>query len=66
MRRTPGSHEPNNKNRSSKHLSCMTGYRPIIRTLSNAALAEMQGAEAKREIERRKRKNEKKGSKGTK
>lgn len=38
MIRTPGSHTPNVKNRSSKHLIPLTKHRPIVRCVSNAQL----------------------------
>jgi len=40
MRRLPGSHAPNIKNRSSKQLGwlCGPGHKPVYRSLSNAAL----------------------------
>jgi len=40
MRRLPGSHDPNNKNRSSKHLNLLTGLRPAIRSKSNKYLSD--------------------------
>lgn len=63
MRRLPGSHEPNNKNRSSKQLAWLTKITPIWRCMNNAELSKTPGAGAKKEIERRKKKNEKKAGK---
>lgn len=61
MTRAPGSHPPNIKNRSSKHLIKLTKVKSIFRSMSNAALAEYSHfSDAKREIERRKKKNAKK------
>lgn len=40
MRRLPGSHPANIKNRSSKHLSLLIGHRPAVRSASNATLEE--------------------------
>ena len=56
MRRIPGSHAPNIKNSSSKHLSVFTKYRPIVRCVSGEMLqqwanANVKGASA--EIKRR-------------
>lgn len=41
MRRLPGSHAPNSKNRSSKNLTWMTKIRPAIRSLNNATVREL-------------------------
>ena len=61
MVRAPGSHPPNIKNRSSKHLIKLTKVKSIFRSMNNAALAEYSHfSDAKREIERRKKKNAKK------
>lgn len=65
MRRLPGSHEPNNKNRSSKHLGWLTKIKPIVRCMRNGELEETPGPAAKKEIERRKKLREKKSSKAT-
>lgn len=59
MRRIPGSHEPNARNRSSKHLTPLTKVRSIFRCMSNAALAEMNCKGAAKERARRAKKNEK-------
>ena len=53
MVRVPGSHAPNAKNRSSKHLIKFTKCKPAVRSMSNAALAEFNTAEARKEIKRR-------------
>ena len=63
MRRLPGSHEPNNKNRSSKHLGWLTKMKSPYRSMSNEALATMNDKEAIAERTRRARKNEKKAAK---
>lgn len=70
MRRLPGSHAPNIKNRSSKHLSWLTGIRPIYRSMSKAALEEIMKADSKnrhnayyaaqKELARRQKKRDKK------
>ena len=61
MVRAPGSHPPNIKNRSSKHLICLTKHKSIYRSMSNEALAAYNSFyEARKEIERRKKKNAKK------
>ena len=67
MRRIPGSHVPNIKNRSSKHLAAFTKLRPIYRSLSNAALEEMakgdgkhKNYDAEKELNRRRKKRDKK------
>ena len=46
MRRLPGSHVPNIRNRSSKHLGWLTGIKPVYRTMSGARLQEIVNAEA--------------------
>lgn len=64
MVRLPGSHEPNNKNRSSKHLGWLTKIRPIVRCLSNEALrsfANNGNREATKELNRRDNKRQKHG-----
>lgn len=63
MRRLPGSHEPNNRNRSSKHLDWLTGIKPVYRSMSNAELAATNGMAAKNEIDRRKKLREKRNGK---
>ena len=64
MIRVPGSHVPNIKNRSSKHLICMTKIRPAVRSMSNAALNALGSSEARAEIQRRQKKREKRDVKG--
>ena len=63
MRRLPGTHVPNIKNRSSKHLSWLTGFKPAVRSMSNAMLNEMSGKDAANERRRRLKKQEKKDMK---
>lgn len=63
MRRLPGSHPANIKNRSSKHLGCLTGHKPAVRSMSNAALSEYNTDEARAEIRRRNKKHEKQDAK---
>lgn len=60
MVRIPGEHAPNSKNRSSKHLIPLTKCKPVVRSLSNAALAEYNTKAAQAEKARRKRKHDKK------
>ena len=67
MRRLPGSHAPNIKNRSSKQLSWLTGMKPIYRSLASAVLEEMakgdgkhKSYEAEKELTRRRKKRDKK------
>lgn len=60
MVRIPGSHVPNIKNRSSKHLICLTKCKSIYRSMSNAALAECKNPDAQKEENRRAKKNSKK------
>lgn len=60
MVRTPGSHAPNIKNRSSKHLIPLTKHKSIYRSMSNAALAECKDSAARKEENRRAKKNLKK------
>ena len=67
MVRIPGSHAPNIKNRSSKHLIPLTKCRSFFRTLSNAALEEMakgdgknRNYDAQKELNRRQKKRDKK------
>jgi len=62
MRRLPGSHAPNCKNRSSKHLCMLLGQKPAIRSVNNNALQEMANnkcVEAMDELARRHRKSKK-------
>lgn len=60
MTRAPGEHVPNIKNRSSKHLICLTKMKPIVRSLSNEALNKMKGDnEAIKELHRREKKHAK-------
>jgi len=59
MRRLPGEHAPNAKNRSSKHLTWLTKVRPLVRSLSNEALANTNCDGAANEIARRARNSEK-------
>lgn len=63
MRRIPGSHTPNIKNRSSKHLSWLTKMKPIVRSMNNEELAKSKLPEAHKELIRRQKKNEKKDTK---
>lgn len=62
MRRLPGGHEPNNKNRSSKQYTWLTKLRPIVRCVNNTILTEwsninIEGAHA--ELKRRQAKHAK-------
>ena len=41
MRRIPGTHVPNIKNRSSKHLSWFTKIKPVERSMSNEQLKDL-------------------------
>ena len=73
MRRLPGTHPTNIRNRSSKHLSlCGVGHKPVVRSASNAALEEMAKPdkkgrtmclEAEHELTRRCKKRAKKEAK---
>lgn len=63
MRRIPGGHEPNNRNRSSKHLVSMTKCKPAVKSMSNAALSELNCAVARKELKRRADKQAKKDAK---
>jgi hypothetical protein len=63
MVRVPGEHAPNVKNRSSKHLICMTKHRPIVRSMNNAALNALGSSEARAELHRRQKKREKREAK---
>ena len=60
MVRTPGSHMPNIKNRSSKHFIPLTKQKSVYRSMSNAALAECKDSAARKEENRRAKKNSKK------
>ena len=60
MVRTSGSHMPNIKNRSSKHLIPLTKQKSAYRSMSNAALAECKDSAARKEEARRVKKHEKK------
>lgn len=64
MVRVPGSHAPNAKNRSSKHLIKFTKCKPAVRSMSNAALAEYNTTEAHKELKRRNDKRAKREAKG--
>ena len=66
MRRTPGGHVPNIKNRSSKHLACMTKCKPAVRSMSNAALDQMNTKAASMEKKRRAEKKAKRDAKAAK
>lgn len=60
MRRVSGSHAPNSKNRSSKHLSLLMGYKNVYRSMNNAMLRELSGGEdwsARKEMNRRAKKS---------
>jgi len=63
MRRLPGSHEPNNKNRSSKHLGWLAKMKPAIRSLSTESLNAMVGKDVQKELARRRDKKAKKDMK---
>ena len=74
MRRLPGSHIPNIRNRSSKHLGwlCGIGHKPAVKSASGAALEEMARGnkngkykcwEAEKELKRRHDKRAKKEDK---
>ena len=70
MVRIPGSHPPNVKNRSSKHLIPLTKVKPAVRSMSNAALEEMAKGDGKhrclvaeKELNRRRNKRAKKEAK---
>ncbi len=60
MIRIPGSHAPNIKNRSSKHLIKLTKMKSALRSMSNEALAAMKDPEARKEENRRAKKSTKK------
>lgn len=63
MTRIPGSHEPNCKNRSSKHLRWFTGRKSAVRSMSNEMLNRpydgLMAKEIRREIARRNNKKAK-------
>ena len=63
MVRVPGEHAPNVKNRSSKHLICLTKVRPIVRSMSNEALKAWFSSEARTELNRREKKRAKREGK---
>ena len=63
MVRVPGEHAPNVKNRSSKHLICLTKIRPIVRSMSNEALNALSSSEARAELNRRAKKRAKREGK---
>ena len=63
MVRTPGGHAPSIKNRSSKHLIPLTKQKSIYRSMSNAALAECKDSAARKEENRREKKNPNKNPK---
>lgn len=66
MVRIPGSHAPNIKNRSSKHLIPLTKCKSAYRSMSNTALEEMvkdtknKNWNAQAELNRRQKKHDKK------
>ena len=60
MVRIPGSHAPNIKNRSSKHLIPLTKQKSVYRSMSNAALAECKDPAARKEENRREKRRAKK------
>lgn len=63
MRRLPGTHPANIRNRSSKHLGWLCGIKSVMKTLSNDALAEFTCKDALRERQRRDKKSAKKDTK---
>lgn len=63
MIRIPGEHVPNIKNRSSKHLICLTKHTPIVKMMSNEALSKLSSDDAVRERKRRAKNNDKKNTK---
>lgn len=65
MIRIPGSHVPNIKNRSSKHLLWHTGMKPAVRSMSNEALSKLSGSEVTKEIKRRRDKAAKRDMKNS-
>lgn len=56
MIQTPGTHAPTISNRSSKHLFPLCKVKPSVKSMSNAALAEMTCPEARKELSRRQKK----------
>lgn len=65
MRRIPGTHAPNVKNRSSKNLSCFTKMRPIVRCINTEQLNRWANANvtgAAKELSRRRAKADKKAN----
>lgn len=67
MIRTPGSHAPNIKNRSSKQNFKLTKHKPVVRSWSREMLNKHLGdVEVQKEVSRRNRKNEKKNAKNNK
>jgi len=65
MRRLPGTHPANIRNRSSKHLGCLCGigHKPAFKSMSNAALSEFNCSDARKERARRAKKQEKSDTK---
>jgi len=53
MTRIPGSHAPNIKNRSSKHLIILTKHKPAVKSMSNEELMKYTSKEAADERRRR-------------
>ena len=68
MRRIPGDHSPNIKNRSSKHLTPLTKCKSVYKSMSNAALEALAKGngkdkgdyDAQRELNRRRKKRDNK------
>ena len=63
MRRVSGSHAPNSKNRSSKHLSLLMGYKNVYRSMNNSMLKELSSIDdwsARKEMNRRSKKSQSK------
>lgn len=59
MRRVAGSHAPNTKNRSSKHLSLLIGTKSVYRSMNHSMLNELDrkgDVKASKEIVRRQKK----------
>lgn len=66
MRRVSGSHAPNSKNRSSKHLTMLMGYKNIYRSMNNTMLKSLSSNgdfSASKEQERRIKKAKKRSGK---
>lgn len=62
MRRTAGTHMPNSKNRSSKHLNILIGTKSIYRCFNNTMLQNMANngnSQASKELARRAKKAKK-------